>query len=47
MVEEVGVCTMCNKTVYCIDGFLNGMLNDQSELLCFHCFDENKISEKD
>lgn len=45
MVEKVGICIECSKTIYCIDGFLNGKLNDQSELFCFQCFDDSNISD--
>lgn len=37
MKELVGKCTSCQKDVYCRDGFLDGVLNDNGCLLCFHC----------
>ncbi|WP_264191537.1 hypothetical protein [Metabacillus litoralis] len=39
MVEKVGVCIKCKKTVYCIDGFLNGVVND-GMVNCFECLDD-------
>ncbi|MBM7605556.1 hypothetical protein JOC75_003579 [Metabacillus crassostreae] len=39
MVEKVGVCLKCNKTVYCIDGFLNGVVND-AQVYCFECLED-------
>jgi len=45
MVEKVGICIECRKTIYCIDGFLNGELNDQTELICFQCFDPKNAND--
>ncbi|MUV37654.1 hypothetical protein JNUCC1_01460 [Lentibacillus sp. JNUCC-1] len=41
MEEEVGVCVSCGKTVYCRDGFLDGVVTENHELYCFECVDEN------
>lgn len=37
MQELVGKCAVCQKDVYCTDGFLNGIINDQKNLICFDC----------
>ncbi|MFS0635579.1 hypothetical protein AB1K84_06715 [Mesobacillus foraminis] len=37
MKELVGECIQCGKEVFCLDGFLNGSVDDQQQLLCFEC----------
>jgi hypothetical protein len=37
MKEHVGLCHMCNKDIFCLDGFLNGMVDDEGRLTCFDC----------
>jgi len=37
MMEYVGTCHQCNKDIYCCDGFLQGVLDDQGRLSCFEC----------
>lgn len=38
MVKElVGNCSECGKKVFCLHGFLNGILDDKKKLLCFEC----------
>lgn len=37
MKELVGTCHVCEKEVYCLDGFLNGVVNDEGVLICFEC----------
>lgn len=42
MKELVGMCSNCNKEIYCLDGFINGVvINNSGKLLCFDC--EGKI----
>jgi hypothetical protein len=40
MQELVGCCKKCNKTIFCDNGFLNGIVLDDKSLLCFDCSDE-------
>ncbi|MFC6603086.1 hypothetical protein ACFQDF_18690 [Ectobacillus funiculus] len=35
MKELVGTCKCCKKNIYCMAGFLNGVILKQGELLCF------------
>jgi hypothetical protein len=37
MQELVGKCKSCGKDIYCLDGFLNGIHNDDQHLICFDC----------
>lgn len=37
MREHVGVCHVCKKDIYCIDGFLNGVIDDEGQLTCLEC----------
>ncbi len=41
MKELVGTCTICQKEIYCLDGFLNGIFQNE-KLYCFNCFEEKK-----
>lgn len=41
MKELIGKCEECGKSVYCMEGFLNGVKED-GKLLCFNCADEEK-----
>lgn len=46
MVEYIGKCVTCNKEVFCEDGFLNGVY-ENDELYCFSCAEENnELAEK-
>lgn len=41
----VGKCIRCEKDIYCLDGFLNGIVADKGQLLCFDCEkEEGEIS---
>jgi hypothetical protein len=42
MRELVGSCSVCKKDVYCLDGFLNGSLDEQGRLACFECAKDEK-----
>lgn len=44
--ELVGTCSCCNKEVYCLDGFLNGVLSDEKYIYCMECY-ENLFKEKE
>jgi hypothetical protein len=37
MRELVGKCKDCQKEVHCTDGFFNGVVLEQGEILCFSC----------
>jgi hypothetical protein len=37
MKEFVGRCKNCEKDIYCLDGFLNGIILENHEVLCFEC----------
>lgn len=41
MHEKVGTCAECGTTIYCENGFLNGVLSESKTLNCFTC-DEQK-----
>lgn len=40
--ELVGICKCCNKDIYCLDGFLNGVLTEEKEIHCFECYENLK-----
>lgn len=40
MQELVGYCKECNRQIYCVDGFLNGIVLDDKSIICFDCSDE-------
>jgi hypothetical protein len=42
MQEEVGRCTKCGKTIFCLDGFLNGVIDANGQLECFPCSEEEE-----
>lgn len=46
MKELVGKCTVCEKEVYCLDGFFNGIFTDEKKIFCFECCEEEKAREK-
>ncbi|MEK4299543.1 hypothetical protein MKY30_09140 [Oceanobacillus sp. FSL W8-0428] len=41
--EFVGTCTLCGKSVYCHNGFLEGVVQENHTLVCFAC--QNKTEE--
>jgi hypothetical protein len=44
MKELVGYCSACSKAIYCKDGFLDGVvIQEENILLCFIC--QNKRNE--
>ncbi|MBM7585157.1 hypothetical protein JOC86_001699 [Bacillus pakistanensis] len=44
MKELVGHCKRCQKEIYCLDGFFNGIKLNDGQLLCFAC--EEKQEEE-
>ncbi|WP_169507508.1 hypothetical protein [Paenibacillus harenae] len=37
MRELVGSCKECGKDIYCLDGFLNGIVLEDKSIVCFDC----------
>jgi len=37
MKELVGECHTCGVNVYCLDGFLNGNMEENGQLTCSDC----------
>ncbi|WP_164908552.1 hypothetical protein [Halobacillus litoralis] len=37
MKEWVGVCANCADDIYCKNGFLEGVINEDRTLICFSC----------
>ncbi|MGP4041798.1 hypothetical protein ACTWP4_18120 [Gracilibacillus sp. D59] len=44
MYEKVGNCSECDKTVYCNDGFLDGV-HEEGKVFCWQCA-ENRGDKK-
>jgi hypothetical protein len=42
MKELVGYCDRCEKPLYCLDGFFNGVKTDSGKSLCFDCNEEEE-----
>lgn len=48
MKELVGNCSNCNKEIYCLDGFLNGVVTDKNRIiLCFDCANQQEELTED
>ena len=45
MREFIGTCQICNKDIYCEDGFFNGVLLPGHEYRCFEC--DEKVTENE
>ncbi|MED3727563.1 hypothetical protein ABEY69_10425 [Priestia filamentosa] len=45
MKEPVGVCIECKRDIYCLDGFLDGIIIRNGQLICFPC--NKKLSSKE
>ncbi|MEI2356464.1 hypothetical protein [Mesobacillus zeae] len=45
MEEMVVRCDTCGKTIYCLDGFLNGVHTDSGSLQCFQCYEADTKKE--
>ncbi|MDQ1145315.1 hypothetical protein QE429_002142 [Bacillus sp. SORGH_AS 510] len=39
MKELVGTCKCCSKSIYCLEGFFNGVHTEENEIYCFDCFE--------
>jgi hypothetical protein len=46
MKEKVGECMKCQKEIYCLDGFLNGVVLDNGDVVCFDCDDDCTKTEE-
>ena len=46
MKELVGECHICSEKIYCLDGFLNGTVNEEGKLRCFACSMDNKENQE-
>ncbi|EIJ83807.1 hypothetical protein MGA3_00870 [Bacillus methanolicus MGA3] len=43
MKEFIGFCSECGKQIFCLDGFLNGVVSDDKKrLYCFQCSEKKK-----
>lgn len=40
MKELVGKCAICDKDIYCLDGFFNGAVQEDGSIICFECDQE-------
>lgn len=45
MNEFVGKCHQCEKDIYCLDGFLNGVVVEQGNIICFDCVEKEREVE--
>ncbi|UVI28940.1 hypothetical protein [Paenibacillus spongiae] len=45
MQELVGRCKQCGKDIYCNDGFINGVVQEDQTLLCFDCSADHEDEE--
>ncbi|PTX64359.1 hypothetical protein C8P63_103144 [Melghirimyces profundicolus] len=45
MQERVGECSGCGKVVYCLEGFLNGVVLADGKIRCFDCDRKGKEKE--
>ncbi|WP_257008220.1 hypothetical protein [Bacillus sp. FJAT-45350] len=41
MIENVGTCFHCKKNIYCLDGFFNGMKQEDGNIICFDCYERD------
>lgn len=46
MQELVGTCSTCGKTIYCREGFLDGVVLEDKSLVCFECLELSKPREQ-
>ncbi|SFQ81494.1 MULTISPECIES: hypothetical protein [unclassified Bacillus (in: firmicutes)] len=45
MKEFIGKCKTCGKELFCLEGFFNGVVNEDKTVSCFECMEQqNKIS---
>jgi hypothetical protein len=46
MKERVGQCHSCQKEVYCVMGFFQGIIDNSGQVYCFDCYEKiNKGSD--
>ncbi len=45
MKEKVGKCSHCGRTIFCISGFLNGVIHKEGVLICFPCVENHSQIE--
>ncbi|MFJ5715787.1 hypothetical protein [Neobacillus sp. NPDC093127] len=45
MRELIGTCKSCDKEIYCLDGFFNGVITEEKENYCFECYE--KLAKND
>jgi hypothetical protein len=43
--ELVGCCSICGKGLYCLEGFFNGVILENKELVCFACANDETEEE--
>ena len=46
MYEEVGHCVECDKTIYCKDGFLDGV-HHKGKIYCWQCSQRGNMQNVD
>ncbi len=46
MKELVDYCYLCQKPLYCLDGFFNGVQKENGKSSCFECEERNQEGEK-
>ncbi|MFB4163502.1 hypothetical protein ACE1TI_06575 [Alteribacillus sp. JSM 102045] len=46
MKEKVGSCYICGKEILCLNGFLNGVVDECKHLFCFDCAEEKDDQEE-
>jgi hypothetical protein len=47
MKEPVGSCRRCGKTVYCDNGFLEGVVLNEGGVICLECDEKERTQSKD
>ncbi|MDT3762931.1 hypothetical protein [Priestia filamentosa] len=45
MKELIGVCIECKRDIYCLNGFLDGIIIGNGQLICFPC--NKKLASKE
>ncbi|MFC5629018.1 hypothetical protein ACFPTR_09045 [Aliibacillus thermotolerans] len=46
MQEYVGTCEQCHRPIYCMDGFLDGVVTDEQTLYCNSCAEQDRYTDK-
>ena len=47
MREYIGLCSHCGNEVFCLDGFFNGTLTDDKNIVCFDCQSSQNVKKKE